>query len=174
MNRSTTLYREQNQDACEKNGILILTNIVQIDTMGKKEVTPLLLTRETDYALRVLRCLSDGEKKSAAHISDYGMIPQQFTYKIIKKLSRAGLVRITRGAEGGCQLSADLSEVSLHDVMTAMENTCFVNACMEPDHLCPWADQNGGCHIHTRLAQIQNRLEDDLRTHSLASLLEEP
>lgn len=102
------------------------------------------------------------------------MVPQQFAYKIIKKLSRAGLVQITRGAEGGCQLSADLTKVSLHDLMTAMENGCFVNACMEPGHRCPWAEQSGGCRIHSRLSLIQSRLEDELCTHSLASLLEGP
>ena len=42
----------------------------------------MLLTRETDYALRVLRSLLDGEQRAVGEISQQQMIPQQFAYKI--------------------------------------------------------------------------------------------
>lgn len=61
----------------------------------------MLLTRESDYALRVLRSLRDGERRSVGDISLQQLIPQQFAYKIIKKRSRAGPVEITRGVDGG-------------------------------------------------------------------------
>ncbi len=131
----------------------------------------LLLTRETDYALRVLRDLLDGEKRSVGELSERAMVPQQFAYKIIKKLARAGLVQITRGVEGGCRLSADLTKVSLYDLMAAMEERCDINACFASGFRCPWAERNGGCGIHCRLALIQDRLNDELRAHSLMSLL---
>ena len=63
----------------------------------------MLLSRETDYALRILQSLLDGERKATGDISTSEMIPQQFAYKIIKKLSRAGLIEITRGVDGGCR-----------------------------------------------------------------------
>ena len=46
----------------------------------------MLITRETDYALRVLRALSDGEQHTAGEISSTQLVPKQFAYKIIKKL----------------------------------------------------------------------------------------
>ena len=49
-----------------------------------------LITRETDYALRVLRALSEGEQLTAGDISEQQMVPKPFAYKIIKKLSKAG------------------------------------------------------------------------------------
>lgn len=131
----------------------------------------LLLTRESDYALRVLRSLLDGERKAVGDISKEELIPQQFAYKIIKKLSRAGLVQITRGVEGGCQLSADLTQVSLYDLMAALEDRCSVNACMDLDYRCPLREKMGACRIHERLSGIQKRLDDELRSHSLLSLL---
>lgn len=67
----------------------------------------MLITRETDYAMRILRALSGGTQMTAQTISDLHQVPKPFAYKIIKKLSRAGLVSIARGAEGGCSLSAD-------------------------------------------------------------------
>ena len=131
----------------------------------------MLLTRETDYALRVLRCLLDGERKPVGDIANQGLVPQQFAYKIIKKLSRAGLVQITRGAEGGCRLSSDLTRTSLYDLMAAMEDLCSVNACTQPGYSCPWAEQNDGCKMHQRFLLIQGKLDDELRAHSLMSLL---
>ena len=130
-----------------------------------------LLTRETDYALRMLRCLLDGERKPVGDIAKQGVVPQQFAYKIVKKLSRSGLVEITRGADGGCRLSADLAKVSLYDLMVAMEDRCVVNACMEPDYCCPWAQQNKGCRTYQQFLVIQSRLDAELRGHSLISLL---
>lgn len=66
----------------------------------------MLLTRESDYALRVLRSLRDGERRSVGDISLQQLIPQQFAYKIIKKRSRAGPVEITRGVDGGAALAS--------------------------------------------------------------------
>lgn len=131
----------------------------------------MLLTRESDYALRVLRSLLAGEQRSVGDISKEQMIPQQFAYRIIKKLSLAGLVEITRGASGGCRLSADLTKTSLYDLMTAMEGRCDVNACMESGYHCPWREKNGGCCIHTQLSALQTRLDDELRAQSLMALL---
>ena len=134
----------------------------------------MLLTRETDYALRMLRCLLDGEKKPVGDIASQGMVPQQFAYKIIKKLSRAGLVEVTRGTEGGCRLSADLTRTSLYDLMAAMEDQCSVNACLQPGYSCPWAERNAGCGMHQRFLLIQSRIDGELRAHSLVDLLTEP
>lgn len=134
----------------------------------------MLLTRETDYALRILRCLLDGARKSVGEIAKQGLVPQQFAYKITKKLSRAGLVQIVRGAEGGCQLSADLTGISLYDLMAAVEDTCSVNACTQPGYSCSWAEQNGGCRMHQRFLLIQGRIDEELRGHSVMSLLTEP
>ena len=133
----------------------------------------MLLTRESDYALRVLRSLKDGEQKSVGDISQEQMIPQQFAYRIIKNLSHAGLVQITRGAGGGCRLSADLAKTSLYDLMTAVEDHCDINACMDSNYHCPWREKNGGCSIHEQLSELQMRLNDQLRAQSLMTLLTE-
>lgn len=133
----------------------------------------MLLTRETDYALRVLRGLLDGEQRAVGEISKQQMIPQQFAYKIVKKLSRAGFVQVSRGVDGGCRLIADLKKVSLFDLMAAMEGRCDVNACMDGNFVCPWREQNGGCRVHDRLNDIQAKMDETLHQCDLMSLLAE-
>lgn len=132
----------------------------------------MLITRETDYALRILRALTDGTQKNTAQICKMEMISQQFAYKIIKKLKNAGLIQITRGIEGGCTLTGDLNKVSLYDLIQVVEGSNEISACMNDDFACERHDhQNNGCHIHVKLKQIQRTLDDELKSHSLQEML---
>lgn len=135
---------------------------------------PLVITRETDYALRILRGLQDGARRTAGDLAAEELIPQQFTYKILKKLSRAGFVQTARGAEGGCRLTADLERVSLYDVMTAMGEDGLLSACMEPGYQCPWRKAHGGCVLHCKLADVQRNLNETLKSYSLREVLSAP
>ena len=132
----------------------------------------MLLTRETDYALRILRALSDGERHTAGELAGTQQVPQQFTYKILKKLQKAKLVNVIRGADGGCALAVSLDAASLYDVMRATGGDDLVNACMEPGHVCAWRAARDGvcCGIHCRLADIQEKLNAELKSHSLREL----
>lgn len=49
----------------------------------------MIITKETDYALRILRVLLDGEKHSVAEMSETELIPNQFAYQILRKLAAA-------------------------------------------------------------------------------------
>ena len=131
----------------------------------------MLLSRETDYALRILQSLLGGERKSVGEISGEELIPQQFAYKIIKKLANAGLVDITRGVEGGCRLIADLEQVSLYDLMSATDGMCEVNNCMDPAFDCPRRAKKGGCITQRHLIGVQKKLNDELRSYTIKSLL---
>ena len=54
------------------------------------------MTRESDYAVRIMRALSHGSLKTVKEICGEEAIPTQFAYKILKKLSNAGLIQIIR------------------------------------------------------------------------------
>lgn len=129
------------------------------------------MTRETDYALRVLRALLDGEKRSVGAISKSQLIPQQFAYKITKKLEKAGLVEVTRGTEGGCRLAADLRQVSLYELMLAMGDRSEMFCCMDPAVSCVWRELHGSCQVNIQIHRIQSRLNEELRAHSLWKIL---
>ena len=130
-----------------------------------------MITKETDYALRLLRALADGERHTAADLAEGELVPQPFAYKILKKLSKARLVQATRGAEGGWRLAADLEKTTLLDLMTAMEEDRSLSACMDPEYRCSWRARHGRCPVHCRLAAIQKKLDSELEAHSLAELL---
>ena len=131
----------------------------------------LVITRETDYALRILRSLLDGELHTVGSIAQEELLPQPFAYKIIKKLSKAGLIQIVRGTSGGCRLAASLSQATLYDRLQATGERSSLSACMEPGYQCPWREGHGGCTPHRQLAAIQHKLDQELRAHSLLEIL---
>ena len=141
--------------------------------MGKrKELVALLITRETDYAMRILRALSGGGRHTMKSLCQTEEVPQQFAYKIIRKLAKAGLVENIRGGNGGCQLKADLTQVSLYDLLNAMGEKVELIACMEAGYRCSWAVCRGErCRIHGQLAKLQARWNQELREQTLYNLI---
>lgn len=131
----------------------------------------MLITRETDYALRMLRVLLDGEKHSAAEMAETELIPMQFAYQILRKLSAGELVQVSRGAAGGCRLSCDLRGVSLYDLMVVMGEHDVLCACMEPGYDCRWQSEHGKCAIHCQLTELQRKQDEAFRAVSLRRLL---
>lgn len=132
----------------------------------------MLITRETDYAIRILRALTGGEQITAADICKKELLPQQFVYKILKKLQKSGLVSVTRGKDGGCRLAADLRKVSLYDLMVITDSDKSVSACTQPGFPCAWRQKYGRpCRVHQHLQQLQDRLDQELKAVLLSEIL---
>ena len=64
----------------------------------------MLMTREMDYALRILRALYQEGQLSAAAIAQREHMPKAITLKVLKQLHAAGLVCSRRGSNGGYAL----------------------------------------------------------------------
>ena len=160
---------------CNNHFKIILTKFIKIDMMAvqasEKRMRDMIITKETDYALRILRVLLDGEKHSVAEMSETELIPNQFAYQILRKLSAGNLVRVSRGALGGCELSCDLDATSLYDLMGVMGERGVLCACMEPGFECRWQDKHGRCAIHCQLAALQRKQDEAFRAVSLRRLL---
>ena len=133
----------------------------------------MLITRETDYALRILRTLRDGELHTVGQIAEEEFLPQAFAYKIMKRLDSARLIEVIRGSAGGCRLAADLSQTSLYDLMMAVGDWGGLCSCMDPQYHCLWRCSRGDCSAHCKLLEIQEKLDRELRSYSLKDLLDE-
>ncbi len=132
----------------------------------------MIVTKETDYALRILRALVDGGRYSISEITEQELIPKQFAYKILQKLTKAELIEATRGAKGGCRLIGDLEQVTLYDligIIDAKTNTLI--QCMNPDFVCPFQEEYAFCVVHSKLARIEQSIGMELKSHTLKELL---
>jgi Rrf2 family protein len=133
----------------------------------------MLVTRETDYAIRALRALSDGNKKTLAEICKVEVVPQQFGYKILKKLSKAGYVDIKRGKEGGYIITDDFLNRTLYDLTLVMENPTDISPCVIEGYRCEaHADSDSPCSVNMTLSALQQKLNSELKEINLSVLFE--
>jgi len=132
-----------------------------------------LITRETDYAIRALRALSDGRKKTLANICETELVPQQFGYKILKKLAGAGYVIIKRGKEGGYILSDDFGDKTLFDLTEVMESPTDVSPCVIPGYVCEVHKDTTSCKVNQKLSALQQALNSELQSVNLKDLVTE-
>ena len=133
----------------------------------------MLITQETDYALRILRALAKRGRLTASELSQHEQIPLPFAYKILKKLQKGGFLQIFRGPGGGYLLSVSLEQVTLHQLMQVTEDVFYVSPCIKSDHQCPWREAHNQeiCHAHLYLRSIQEKLEKELHSHTLQQIL---
>lgn len=127
------------------------------------------ITKETDYAMRIMLLLTcEKEHVEAKRIAEECGIPYRFALKILRKLVHAGLAKSYRGMNGGYTVSDEKDNVTLLDVVEAIDGTIAINTCMEDPDLCKEA---AGCKIRKSLAEAQTVFADKLRSVSFSDLL---
>lgn len=89
------------------------------------------ISRKTDYALRMIAALAhqDSQVLSARTIADEHGIPYSFARAIQHDLTRAGIVKSQRGAAGGMVLNLDLRDLSLLEVIEALQGPVLLCSC---------------------------------------------
>jgi len=113
------------------------------------------ISRRTDYGIRVildLAGLPTSGRASTQEIANRQNVPSPFLAKISAQLSLAGLVTTQRGAGGGVTLARPPSEISLLQVIEALEGPIRLNRCLIQPQACP---RDGWCPVHKVLAQAQ-------------------
>ena len=127
----------------------------------------MLLTKECDYAIRVIRALSDHERKTVKMICDKEHVPFNFAYKILKKLEHEGIVCSIRGINGGYQLLLELNKISIYDIINSVSDNLIINECLREGHVCPNNVKGKRCAVHEGLAQIQGDLIKTLKSKTM-------
>lgn len=103
------------------------------------------ITREIDYSLRIMHILAESEtKKNASYISDNIYVPLRFTLKILNKLNTAGLVKSYKGMDGGYALAKASSDITLLDIVEAVDGPIVINTCLNENCECTRADMSKG------------------------------
>lgn len=133
----------------------------------------MFITRECDYAVRVIRALEGEKRLSVGEICEKESITAPFAYKILKKLQKAKIVRGFRGVHGGYSLNRSASELTLYDVYSSIDPDLFIIECIDPGSKCIRDGENGQpCLVHCELVSIQQEIWNMLKRKSLAEILE--
>lgn len=121
----------------------------------------MLFTRETDYALRLLRNLSDTEPTSISKIVKKEYISNAIAYKVARKLEHGKLIKSIRGNAGGYQLTKAPDKITVLDVYMVMNPQSMLNECLREDVICP-RNVDDSCKLHYELKRIQDILYKEL------------
>ena len=131
----------------------------------------MLLTKECDYGVRIIRALAVGERRTVKYMCDTEHIPSQYAYKIVKKLERAGLVQSLRGRHGGYQLIKPLNSFSLYDVVIAIDENLFIFECLREDKFCTFKNLEQTCTVHLEFERLQKLLIDEMCLKTMGEIL---
>ena len=130
------------------------------------------LNQTTDYAFRVilhLACTAEGEIASGVTIAEKQSIPPGFLQKVMRLLTKAGIVQSYRGAGGGFTLARKAADISLLDVVVAMEGPLGIHRCLLERSACN-RHCTSDCPVHEALDEIQNCLVAELAAVKFAAL----
>ena len=122
----------------------------------------LTISRETDYACRVILHLSMlpvESRVTAQEIAKKRIIPRALVRRVITRLGKAKLIITTRGSGGGLALARPSSQISLLDVVQALEGPVAMNACTQNDYVCPLMQI---CTVHETWCKVQQLVVDEL------------
>lgn len=128
------------------------------------------LTRAGEYAVRCALYLAmqpDEGDISRRQVSQAMKVPLHFLGKIAQQLAHAGIIQITKGAKGGYRLARPAKEVSLLQIVEAVEGPFSLNLCLINHDSC---DRTGFCPVHEVWQEAQAGLQKTLGKANLASL----
>ncbi len=131
----------------------------------------MLITRRSDYAMRVFRVLKDGKIHNVREICEKEDIPKAFAYKILRELELADLVKSERGNRGGYLLNGDLDKITLYDVVSITEGDLAILHCMKDE--CNRNPEGMPCKVHNEIERRQNILIDEMKKKSISEIMGE-
>lgn len=128
------------------------------------------LTKRGDYAVRAMLALArapGGRLLSVRRIAEEMAIPVRFLPQVMGDLAAAGLVEATTGRAGGYRLARPAAEVTLLDVVEAVEGDSRRRACVLRGGPC---GLDGHCDVHDIFFAAQDAMLAILGAARLADL----
>ena len=130
----------------------------------------LRVTKLTDYASVVMTVLATrpDEVLSATELAEAAGLEPPTVSKLLKPLAQAGLVEGLRGVRGGYRLARPATDISLIEIVEAMEGPLAITECSHDHSQCGIADQ---CGVRSNWRLINDVLAEALRGVTLAQML---
>src|SRR5262245_23561444 len=134
----------------------------------------LRLSKKADYALIAMKHLtlhSDRGAASAREIAEQYDIPIELMAKVLQRLVRRGLLASHHGTRGAYHLARPPMQISVADVIQAIEGPVSVTACSTEDGKC---EQYAKCNVRDPLWRVRERILAALGECTIAELAADP
>ena len=131
-----------------------------------------MISQTAEYALRAVVYLGNraGEACTTAQLAAEIDAPPSYLAKVMKGLSRAGIVGSQRGLHGGFKLAREPDEVTILEVVNAVDAFHRIENCPlgRPAH------HSGLCPLHRRIDNVMAAAEESLAYATIGELIQEP
>lgn len=130
----------------------------------------LRITRETDYGIVLMTTMAQAadQAHSAAVLARQCHLPPPMASKILKALAQAGLLSSQRGAHGGYVLARAAEQISVADVIEALEGPIAITECSTDDpESCVYKTY---CGVNSHWNRINDVIRSALRSISLQEM----
>lgn len=131
------------------------------------------VSRRLDYAVRILIELGQCPPQTLLNtrlIAKKTGVPKAFLHKITADLVKATLIQTTFGPAGGLHLARPPQDITMFQIVEAIEGPLVLNICLLRPHECP---RDRICPAHGFWGNLQATICQQLQTTTLASLIGE-
>ena len=130
-----------------------------------------MFSQTAEYALRAISLLAERHPAplKTSQIAEATRVPRPYLFKVLQALGRSGIVESRRGIGGGVSLAKELNEVTILDVVNAVDpiqriTKCPIGLAAHGVELCP---------MHSRLDAALANIEEIFGDTTLAEILAE-
>lgn len=133
----------------------------------------LRLSKLTDYGIVVATCLGEAadELLAASEVATRTGVASPTVSKLLKRLTRAGLVSSERGAKGGYRLARPPADIAVAEVVSALEGPVALTECISSRGNC---EQESHCNVRANFQLINAAILDALERVSVADMIQPP
>lgn len=127
------------------------------------------LSKFTDYAVVILGEMArmNGARMAASDVAARTNLPEPTVAKILKALTRGGILSSTRGVNGGYGLIRTADQITVADIITAMDGPISLTDCAD-NNACVL---EGHCGMHGRWGKVNMAIRTALDSVTLADLI---
>ena len=135
----------------------------------------LRINRQTDYAVRVVLALAkrgEGARLSTGEIQREMLIPPVLMVRIVARLARTDLLNTFPGRDGGLMLPRSASQITLKDVVEAMEGPVLLSQCLQVkgEEDCPF---RVNCPVRPKWGRVQVAMLREMASITFEDLAQE-
>lgn len=132
----------------------------------------LTLTKKTEYALIAACHLANVDQKvvSARDLHELYNLRLPLLMNVLKLLNQGGILRSVRGARGGYALAVRPKQVTLSELIEAVEGPPRLVKCALPQPDDPPCDMSGGCPVRGPMAKVHRVFREFLRGVTVADV----
>lgn len=134
----------------------------------------LKLSKKTEYAFMAARHLAlnnSGHYSTAKEIAENYQIPYQLVAKVLQNFTKCKIVTSFQGAKGGYKLNKSPDNISLIEIIKAVESNYQLTECMQEDSSKSDCSHLNCCKIRDPLIEIQRKIDNVFVQTSLTQIL---